>query len=76
MESFLKQFVLDEAKDAHYCRANLNHRISRGERRLTLRKGGVHYCIPCALKIIQENIAELERLQRLLREPQTGVIRL
>lgn len=78
MQSLLRQVLVDEAENAHYCRANPNHRISRGERRLAVRRVNVweHYCMPCALRILQDNIAELQRLQRVLQEPQRGVIRL
>lgn len=78
MESLLKQVLIDEAENAHYCRANPNHRISRGERRLRVHRSHrwEHFCMPCALKILEDNIAELRRLQRVFREPQVGVIRL
>lgn len=78
MESLLRQVLIDEAENAHFCRANPNHRISRGERRLAVRRTNrwEHFCMPCALKILEDNITELQRLQRVFQEPQRGVIRL
>jgi hypothetical protein len=78
MVSLFKHVLIDEAENAHFCRANSIHRISRGERRLALKRWHTweHYCIPCALKILQDNIAELQRMQQVLMEPQRDVIRL
>ena len=70
MPSVLKRVEVDEAQATHRCKANETHRVSRGERRLSLhrRNNWEHYCIACGLRIVQENIAELQRLQHLLLE--------
>jgi hypothetical protein len=62
----------------HDCRNNKNHRIEKGDRRLTISSDGEphHYCVPCAKGFLA---ADLRRLQLLLDQaepagvaPQSG----
>lgn len=50
---------------AHDCRFNKNHRIEKGQRRLTIRSEGDehHYCVVCAKGFL---VADIKRLQDLL----------
>jgi hypothetical protein len=65
IKSIVIQIEIDEAKKAHNCQANANHRINKGDRRLKVRnqRSWDHYCIPCAIKILDQDIAELETLR-------------
>jgi hypothetical protein len=56
-----------EAGRGHDCRNNKNHRIEKGERRLTVKSDGDehHYCVACATGFLA---ADIRRLQLLLDE--------
>ena len=53
------------ASRGHDCRNNKNHRIEKGQRRLTINSGGDehHYCVLCAKIFLA---ADIRRLQVLL----------
>ena len=59
-----RKITIDRAKQAHNCQHVSSHRIHGGDRRLKVPKGRSfeHFCTTCALKIIQDDIARLERL--------------
>jgi hypothetical protein len=50
---------------AHNCRFNKNHRLEKGQRRLTIKSEGDehHYCVACAKSFLA---ADIKRLQILL----------
>ena len=52
---------------AHFCRSNKNHRLGKGQRRLTIKSDGDehHYCVPCAKTFLASDI---KRLQLLLEQ--------
>jgi hypothetical protein len=56
-----------QAGRAHDCRNNKNHRIEKGQRRLTIKSDGDehHYCISCAKSFLQ---ADIQRLESLLQQ--------
>ena len=56
-----------EAGRGHDCRNNKNHRIEKGQRRLTVKSDGDehHYCVACATGFLA---ADIRRLQLLLDE--------
>nr|VFK22688.1 MAG: hypothetical protein BECKLPF1236A_GA0070988_103524 [Candidatus Kentron sp. LPFa]VFK35078.1 MAG: hypothetical protein BECKLPF1236C_GA0070990_103303 [Candidatus Kentron sp. LPFa] len=69
-KSLVQRSEVDQAQRAHNCQANAKHRVERGDRRLKLVYAGRspdHYCLDCGLKIIQQDIAELEALARKLK---------
>lgn len=56
--------IVDEAKKAHNCQHNARHRINRGDKRLKIPKGrsSEHYCVSCAIRFIEADIARLKVL--------------
>jgi hypothetical protein len=66
IKSLVTRVEIDEALKAHNCQASAKHRIERGNRRLKVRNGRSwdHYCVPCALAILERDIAKLQELQR------------
>ena len=52
---------------AHDCRNNKNHRLVKGQRRLTIRSDGDehHYCVACAKTFL---VADIKRLQTILEQ--------
>ena len=54
-----------QAGRGHDCRNNKNHRIEKGQRRLTIKSDGDehHYCVACAKIFL---VAGIERLQAIL----------
>jgi hypothetical protein len=69
IKSLLIRVEMDEALKAHNCQANSKHRLVRGDRRLKVRnaRSWDHYCVPCAIVMIERDIAELQDLQSRLR---------
>jgi hypothetical protein len=66
IKSLLIRVEIDEVQRAHNCQASAAHRLVRGDRRLKVRKGRSwdHYCVSCAVAILQRDISELQELQR------------
>jgi len=71
-KSFLPQLIVEDAKSSHNCRFNKDHRIRKGEKRLTAKEGRekLRYCPVCAVHFlrldivtIQNTIAALEASQ-------------
>lgn len=67
IRSLLDQVQVDRALHAHNCQANAKHRIQKGDVRLKVRTGRSweHYCVECAKKIIERDLAKLLTLQSL-----------
>jgi hypothetical protein len=68
-KSILVAVSVDEAGKAHDCQHNKKHRLERGNRRLKVRKDRSyeHFCVECALGIIERDIATLTMLAKQLR---------
>jgi hypothetical protein len=68
-KSILRRVEVDEAKRAHNCQHNENHRLERGHRRLKVwnDRSADHYCVLCALNIINRDIAKLRALAQQLQ---------
>jgi hypothetical protein len=68
IKSLLIRVEIDEAGKAHNCQANAAHRIVKGEKRLSIRKGRSweHYCLACGRNIAQYNLRRLEELSKQL----------
>lgn len=67
-KSLVQRSQVDEAQKAHNCQSNSRHRLAKGERRLKVHvdRSYDHYCKPCALRIIEQDIARLQTLARQL----------
>jgi len=67
-KSLLQRVSIDVALKGHKCQHNKSHLIARGERRLKLTVGRSyqHYCIECALKIIESDIEKLASIRKQL----------
>jgi len=68
-KSLVQRSEVDQAQKAHNCQANSKHRLERGDRRLKVHvdRSYDHYCLECALKIIDQDIAKLEAIARQLK---------
>jgi hypothetical protein len=65
IKSLVIRVEMDKALKAHNCQRNSNHRIE-GDRRLKVRSGRSwsHYCVSCAVVILERDIAKLQALER------------
>lgn len=70
-KSILQRVEVDEARKAHNCQHNDAHRLQRGDKRLKVwrDRSAEHYCVTCALAIIQRDIAKLQSLAQQLQGP-------
>lgn len=68
-KSIIQRAEVDKAQRAHNCQHNSAHRIQRGDTRLKVWDGRSpeHYCVVCALKIIERDTAKLQKLAEQLR---------
>ncbi len=66
IKSLVIRVEMDEALRAHNCQRNSNHRIEQCDRRLKVRNGRSwnHYCVSCAVVILERDIAKLQALER------------
>ena len=69
-KSIIKRVAIDEAQRAHNCQHNSRHRIARGDKRLKVwnSRSFDHYCLDCALKIIERDIQKLKDLTQQLEK--------
>jgi len=65
-KSVLKKLEVDVALKSHNCQHNSHHRINLGSKRLkvTVERTSEHFCIECALKIIDSDISKLNALRK------------
>ena len=70
-KSLLPQLSVDHAKRAHDCQHNSHHRLQRGDTRLKVKVDQTyeHFCVQCALEIINRDIEKLRALARELASP-------
>lgn len=68
-KSVLISISVDEALKAHDCQHNSRHRLEKGHRRLKVRKDRSyeHFCVVCALAIVERDIARLQVIASQLR---------
>ena len=68
-KSILLNVRVDVVCRAHDCQHNRRHRLEKGQLRLKVRKdrSDEHFCVQCALGIIERDIKELESLAQQLR---------
>lgn len=69
-KSLVQRSEVDLAKKSHNCQASKKHRLSPGERRLKVyvNRSYDHYCADCAIKIINNDIAKLQKLAEQFEE--------
>ena len=69
-KSIVQRVEVDQAKRSHNCQHNSSHRIEKGDLRLKVRDGRSpeHYCVKCALSIIERDKARLQELAEKLRK--------
>jgi hypothetical protein len=63
-KSLIVSMTWTHAGRAHDCRYNKNHRIEKGQRRLTIKSDGDehHYCVACAKTFLAADIKRLQTL--------------
>lgn len=68
-KSLVQRSEIDQAQKSHNCQANAKHRLKPGDRRLKVYvdRSHVHYCDECAIKIIEADIAKLQKLAQQLQ---------
>lgn len=68
-KSLVQRSEVDHTVNAHNCQASKKHRLTRGDKRLKVwnERSPDHYCLDCALGIIEADIAKLQSLARQLR---------
>jgi hypothetical protein len=61
IRSLLTTVQITSAERAHNCQGNANHRIIRGERRLTVTKdrASEHYCLNCGRQILERDATKI-----------------
>ena len=67
-KSLLKRIDVDIAQRSHNCQHVRSHRIIQGQKRLklTVNRTEEHFCIECALQIIDADIRKLQILKEQL----------
>jgi hypothetical protein len=70
-KSIIQRVEVDQARRAHNCQHNQNHRLEQGDKRLKVwkQRSPENYCADCALQIIERDIAKLQELARQLESP-------
>lgn len=65
IKSLLCTVRFDIAANSHNCRRNKAHRITKGDRRLSVRDGRSfkRYCLECARQILERDAAAIANLQ-------------
>jgi hypothetical protein len=68
-KSLVQRVEVEQAKKAHNCQASQKHRLQQGDTRLKVYndRSADHYCLNCALAIVEADIAKLQSLGRQLR---------
>ena len=69
-KSILQNASVDSAGRAHNCQHINSHRIEKGQKRLKVKvdRSFDHFCVTCALKIIDSDISTLQELRQQLTE--------
>lgn len=64
LKSLLVSMELSVAGRAHGCRHNKNHRVEKGEPRLSIKvdRSHHHYCLACARKFMAASLHRLNEL--------------
>jgi hypothetical protein len=62
IRSLLTTVEIDVVKKAHNCQGNASHRLSKGDRRLAVRKerGWDYYCLECGMKILERDADKIK----------------
>lgn len=64
IRSLVTTVRIDVVKAAHNCQANGNHRLSKGDRRLGVKKDRSwdNYCLDCGRRILEGDAAKIASL--------------
>ena len=64
IKTLLTTVEIDVAQRAHDCQGNPAHRLSKGDRRLAVKKerGWDYYCMDCALKILDRDAEKIKTI--------------
>ena len=57
LKSFLNGVLVDTAGRAHDCQQNRRHRLTKGDRRLKVTGTDEHFCVTCALQMIERRVS-------------------
>jgi len=70
IKSLVTKVEIDQAKKAHNCQRSSSHRINKGDSRLKVTTDGSpnHYCLDCARKIVEQDLAKLDELAKRLND--------
>ena len=68
IRSLVTNTQIDIAQRAHDCQGNPNHRLSKGDRRLAVKKdrGWDNYCIECGKRILERDAAKIASLLQVI----------
>lgn len=68
-KSLIQRSEVDYAKAAHNCQASSKHRLKNGDVRLKvyIERSHAHYCLECALGIIERDVVKLKELANQLK---------
>jgi hypothetical protein len=63
-KSLLKKLLVTQAKRTHNCKNNNNHRVQKGQWRLTVKEGynTSNYCVECSKVFLANAKKEIERI--------------
>lgn len=64
IRSHVTNVQIDIVQRAHDCQGNGNHRLTKGDRRLAVRKdrGWDNYCLECGKRILERDAAKIASL--------------
>ena len=64
IKTLLTTVEIDVVQRAHDCQGNPAHRLSKGDRRLAVKKerGWDYYCMDCALKILDRDAEKIKTI--------------
>lgn len=64
IRSLVTNVQIDIVQRAHDCQGNGNHRLTKGDRRLAVRKdrGWDNYCLECGKRILERDAAKIASL--------------
>lgn len=65
-KSLIKNIQITEAKRAHSCKSNSQHKIMKGDFRITVKEGQDerNYCMGCGKQFLESAINELCELRK------------
>ena len=64
-KSLIKNIKITKAKRSHSCKSNAQHKIMKGDLRITVKEGQNerNYCMACGKRFLESAIKELRELR-------------